>query len=93
MNKITKNFLFSFSFASKLGTHGSPRRRNAGHDPPVKHLGLGEVKRFTGGMHNTETLPGMYSLIIRPARKNIVNISLVSFINAHQNQNISNEQI
>lgn len=25
----------------------------------MKHLGLGEVKRFTGGMHNTENISGM----------------------------------
>lgn len=55
------NFFRFFSLHnSKLGTHGSPRRRSAGHDPPVKHLGLGEVKRFTGGMHNTENLSGMF---------------------------------
>lgn len=56
------SFLLSIS---KLGTHGSPRRRSAGHDPPVKHLGLGEVKRFTGGMHNTENLSGMSILRIK----------------------------
>lgn len=54
---VTVLFLWNF-LAGKLGTHGSPRRRNAGHDPPVKQLGLGEVKRFIEGMHNTETLPG-----------------------------------
>lgn len=45
------------SFLAKLGTHGSQRRRNAAHDSSVKHLSLGEVKRFIG-MHNTESIPG-----------------------------------
>lgn len=46
---------------SKLGTHGNPRRRGTGHEPPpppVKNLGLGDVKRFIEGMHNTETIAG-----------------------------------
>lgn len=48
-------FIFPFR---KLGTHGSPRRRGNGHDPPVKTLGLGDVKRFIGGMHNTDSITG-----------------------------------
>lgn len=50
----------SFILVSSLGTHGSPRRQNTSHDPVVKHLDLGEVKRFTGGMHNTDNLAGMF---------------------------------
>lgn len=44
---------------SKLGTHGSPRRRGAAQEPPVKNLGLGDVKRFVVGMHNTDSNAGM----------------------------------
>ncbi len=51
------NFKFFFYF-SKLGTHGSPRRRGSGHDPPVKALGLGDVKRYITGMHNTDNGTG-----------------------------------
>lgn len=47
---------FFFFVYSKLGTHGSPRRRGSGHDPPVKALGLGDVKRFIAGMHNTDNV-------------------------------------
>lgn len=60
---------------STLGTHGSPRRRNNGHDPPVKHLGLGEVKRFIGGMHNTEPLPGKHH--IRRIKNNNLSIGFM----------------
>lgn len=56
------NFSFvsfiSFTAFSRLGTHGSPRRQNTNNDSVVKHLDLREVKRSTGGMHNTENLAG-----------------------------------
>lgn len=55
------SILFFCGQFSKLGTHGSPRRRGTGHEPPpppVKNLGLGDVKRFIEGMHNTESISG-----------------------------------
>lgn len=56
------NIFILFIF-SKLGTHGSPRRRGAAQEPPVKNLGLGDVKRFVVGMHNTDSSAGMLKII------------------------------
>lgn len=50
--------IFVLFYLFSVPTHGSPRRQNASNDTVVKHLDLGEVKRFTGGMHNTENLAG-----------------------------------
>lgn len=54
--------LISYDFIlcnySKLGTHGSPRRRGANHEPPVKNLSLGDAKRYVVEMHNTDHVPG-----------------------------------
>lgn len=56
--------IFFFYFAlhiftsSKLGTHGTPKRRGAGHEPPVKSLAFGDVKRLVSGMHSTENVAG-----------------------------------
>ena len=53
-------FHFSLFFPnySKLGTHGTPKRRGAGHEPPVKSLTYGDVKRPVSGMHSTENVAG-----------------------------------
>lgn len=51
-----------FTLFSNLGTYGSPTHQNARQDQVVKHLDLGEVKRFAEGMHNIDNLAGKCKL-------------------------------
>lgn len=63
LNWANINFpFFSLFFPnySKLGTHGTPKRRGAGHEPPVKSLTYGDVKRPVSGMHSTENVAGKW---------------------------------
>lgn len=75
---LFKQEFFFFNY-SKLGTHGSPRRRGAGHEPPVKNLGLGEVKRFVVGMHNTDNVSGEHHITINK-KKEKTTINIIIFL-------------
>lgn len=68
-----------FLFLSKLGTHGSPRRRGAGHEHPVKsltNLALGDGKNLITGMHNSDNVSAGESIFI----SNNLSLSALSLI-------------